>query len=365
MDSNDRLSLYSRRDFGKIALASLPAAGLLANPVAALGLNAQARPNSVFGGVTIGIIGNLGVAPAGDLPAVIASLVAANISAVEIGSGGVETFAGAPAAPGGGGGRGRATAPAGGAVAPAAPARGAAGDAAAPAAARGGGGGGRAAQTPEQQAAAEAQAAVMKQWRMTAPMDKFREFRKLYNDAGIRIYAFRMTLTEDLSDAEYDYAFNAAKALGATSVSMELPTSAAVTKRIGDFAAKHQLMSGYHTHLQATPTIFDESIAQSRYNGIQLDIGHYVAATSQSPIPLIARHHARISSMHLKDRKVAGGPNMPWGQGDTPIKEVLQLMKKERYTWPAFIELEYPVPDGSTRAAEIGKCLQYCKDALA
>jgi sugar phosphate isomerase/epimerase len=214
-------------------------------------------------------------------------------------------------------------------------------------------------------AAQQAQAAVMRQWRMTAPMDKFREFRKLFNDAGIRIYAFRMTLTEALSDAEYDYGFNAAKALGANSLSMELPATAAVTKRIGDFAAKHQVMTGYHTHLQATPTIFDESIAQSTHNGIQLDIGHYVAATSQSPIPLIARHYARISSMHLKDRKVAGGPNMPWGQGDTPIKEVLQLMKKERYAWPAFIELEYPVPEGSTRAAEIGKCLQYRKEALA
>ena len=205
----------------------------------------------------------------------------------------------------------------------------------------------------------------MKQWRTTAPMDKFREFRKLYNDAGIRIYAFRMTLTEDLSDAEYDYAFNAAKALGATSVSMELPTSAAVTKRIGDFAAKHQLMSGYHTHLQATPTIFDESIAQSRYNGIQLDIGHYVAATSQSPVPLIARHHARISSMHLKDRKVAGGPNMPWGQGETPLKDVLLLMKKQKYKFPGSIEYEYNTPEGSDVLTEVKKCVAYCKKALA
>ena len=111
-------------------------------------------------------------------------------------------------------------------------------------------------------------------------------------------------------------------------------------------------------------TAWDEAIEQSPSNGLQLDIVHYVAGTGQSPVPIIEKHHARFASIHLKDRKKANGPNMPWGQGDTPIKEVLQLMKKAKYTWPATIELEYPVPEGSTRVAEIGKCLQYCKDAL-
>ena len=218
--------------------------------------------------------------------------------------------------------------------------------------------------TPEPQAEQQKQQEAIRQWRMTAPMDRFREFAKIYNDAGVHIDAFRITLTDAMSDAEYDYAFTAATAVGAKSLTMELPTSSALTKRIGDFAATHQLPIGYHTHLQATPTIFDEALSQSPFNGIQLDIGHYVAATSESPIPLIQRHHARITSMHLKDRKVAGGPNMPWGEGDTPIAEVLQLMRRERYAWPAFIELEYPVPETSTRVAEITRCLEYCRKAL-
>jgi len=81
------------------------------------------------------------------------------------------------------------------------------------------------------------------------------------------------------------------------------------------------------------------------------------------------KHHSRFASIHLKDKTKGNNPaggdqNKPWGQGDTPIKEVLQLMKKNKYTWPATIELEYPVPEGSTRVAEIAKCFQYCKDAL-
>ena len=56
---------------------------------------------------------------------------------------------------------------------------------------------------------------------------------------------------------------------------------------------------------------------------------------------------------------------MPWGKGDTPLRQILQLMKTARYKFPAGIELEYPIPAGSTPPAEIAKCLQFCKNALA
>jgi hypothetical protein len=55
---------------------------------------------------------------------------------------------------------------------------------------------------------------------------------------------------------------------------------------------------------------------------------------------------------------------MPFGQGDTPIKEILLMMKKEKYKFQATIEMEYPVPEGSTLLAEIGKCVRYCRDIL-
>jgi sugar phosphate isomerase/epimerase len=101
------------------------------------------------------------------------------------------------------------------------------------------------------------------------------------------------------------------------------------------------------------------------YIGFNLDIGHYVAGSKgQSPLPVLEKYHAHIVSLHLKDRTPDGG-NLPWGQGKTPIKEVLQLMKKEKWTFPADIELEYQVPAGSTAVAEVAKCVQYCKEALA
>ena len=69
--------------------------------------------------------------------------------------------------------------------------------------------------------------------------------------------------------------------------------------------------------------------------------------------------------MHLKDRKFHDGPNMPWGQGDTPIKEVLVLMKNNKYKFPATIEFEYPIPAGSDAVKEVIKCREYAKDALS
>jgi sugar phosphate isomerase/epimerase len=103
----------------------------------------------------------------------------------------------------------------------------------------------------------------------------------------------------------------------------------------------------------------------SKYNGINLDIGHFVAGNNVSPVEFIKKHHDRITHVHIKDRKMQNGPNVPFGQGDTPIKDVLLLMKKEKYPFQATIEFEYPVPPGSDVLTEISKSVEYCKNILA
>ena len=209
-------------------------------------------------------------------------------------------------------------------------------------------------------------AAKLADWRTSVSMDKFVELRKLYNDAGVTIYAWKPNaLGAKNTDGEIEYAFKAGKVLGCTHVTVELPTDPAQTQRLGDLAKKHNIMVGYHAHLQATPTLWDTALSQSEYNGINLDIGHYAAGTSTSPVDFILKNHAKIVSMHLKDRKFHDGPNVPWGQGDTPIKEVLQMMRKNDYKFPATIEFEYPVPDGSDAVKEVLKCRAFAKEALS
>lgn len=209
-------------------------------------------------------------------------------------------------------------------------------------------------------------------WREAVSMEKFVEVRKMFNKAGISIYAFKPNaLQERHADTEIAYAMKAAKALGATSVTVELPNNSAQSKRLGEIAAKHKIYVGYHTHTQATDTIWDEALSQSPYNSINLDCGHYIAAggnnTKESLLAFIEAKFDRITSMHIKDRqsKINGGANLEWGRGDTPIREILQLMKRKKYSFPATIELEYPVPSGSDAVKEVAKCLQYARQALS
>ncbi|MDB5117564.1 MAG: sugar phosphate isomerase/epimerase [Mucilaginibacter sp.] len=206
---------------------------------------------------------------------------------------------------------------------------------------------------------------AMADWRASVSMDKFKAIRKMYDDAGVTIYAYKpVVFGANNTDAEIEYAFNAGKALGATHCNCEMPDSDAQTKRIGDLATKHKMRIGYHAHTQATPTLWDTAMSQSDYNCINLDIGHYVAGNSTSPVPFIEKNHARITSMHIKDRKFHDGPNTPWGEGDTPIKDVLLLMQKNRYKFPATIELEYKIPAGSDDVKETLKCREYAAAIL-
>jgi sugar phosphate isomerase/epimerase len=312
---------YTRRHFAGLAAAM--GAVAMARPSFLL---AADKPDSRFNGVLVGVITPYSYhGMPNDAESLLKFMVRDGISATEIQCPPVEEYAGAPKPPD----------------------------------VHGNG--------PEQNAARKKYADDLDQWRLSAPVAKFKELRAMYNKAGVSIYGFKLEPGKDAPDAIYDYAFTTAKILGANQLTMEMPRDSAQTKKIGDFAAKHKLMVGYHAHTQALPTTWDEAMAQSPWNGINLDIGHYVAAGNHDALDFIRKNHSRITSMHLKDRKYKenGGQNMPWGEGDTPIKEALQLMKKEHYKFPATIELEYAPPAGSDSEKEIVKCLAYAKAALA
>lgn len=209
------------------------------------------------------------------------------------------------------------------------------------------------------------------EWRATVAMDKFKEVRKMFKKAGVSIYAYKPSaLGANNTDAEIEYAMRAAKALGAQSVTVELPKEPAQSLRLGTIAAKHKVYVGYHAHTQATDTAWDVALNQSPYNSMNLDCGHYIAAggnnTKESLLALIQSRHDRITSFHMKDRKSKenGADNLPWGEGNTPIKEILNLLKEKKYNIPVSIELEYKIPEGSNAVNEVGKCLAFARQAL-
>jgi sugar phosphate isomerase/epimerase len=192
---------------------------------------------------------------------------------------------------------------------------------------------------------------------------KCEELRKMYNDAGVNIHIHKTPFGQ--TDDDIDFNFQIAKALGCKAITTERNDQLA--KRLAPFAEKHKIWVAFHNHTNNVPTIesIDPLMQIGDYIGFNFDIGHYVAGThGKSPIPVIEKYHDKIISLHLKDRD-AGGGNLPWGEGQTPIKAVLQLLKKENWPIYADIELEYKVPQGSNPVAEVAKCVQYCKEALA
>jgi sugar phosphate isomerase/epimerase len=312
--------LYTRREIGKLALAGVPLASALVKSETLIGAG---KPDSKWAGVQVGMnvpynFGNNMMSPDETLE----RCLQLGVSAVELRSQPVEQFLGVPVA----------------LIAP-----------------RGRG-------TPAPDPAAQKQAAEdLRKWRLGVPMSKVKEFRKKWNDAGVAIDIVKYEGILNYDDDVVDYAFELAKNLGAKGISCEIDVSK--TKRLGQFADKHKMMVGYHGHTATGPAEWEEAFSYAKYNGANVDIGHFLSGNKTSPLPFIEKYHDRVTHIHVKD-KTLQDKNVPFGTGDTPIKEVLQAIRDHKWDIDAIIEFEYPVPDGSDRMKEMAKALEYCKQVL-
>jgi sugar phosphate isomerase/epimerase len=235
-----------------------------------------------------------------------------------------------------------------------------------------GGGGRRAAPpTPEERAALDATRAALRAWRLALPMTRVQALRRMFNDGGVTVslVKFPQLGGSEMTDAEIDYCFQCATAMGARALTCEPPLSQ--TKRLARFADKHQMIVSFHNHSNVTSVeafgrtgAWEQAFFYTPRHWANVDIGHFTAGNGFAPTEFIREYHARITNLHLKDRKI-NGPNVPWGDGDTPIADTLRLLKREKYPISATIELEYPIPAGSTVMDEMARCVKYCADALA
>ena len=303
--------MYSRRDFGKMVLAAAPVSAALA------------KINSKVGGVQLGVqtYSFRDFPHDGAMDAVIKAMT-------DIGLGECELYS-SPLEPAGigGGPRGKQN-------------------------------------DPARQKARE----DLRKWRLSpAAIEQCKTVHKKFDDAGITIHSFNYSFKDDFTNEEIDRGFDMAKALGAKVITAS--TTLPVAQRVAPFAEKHKLVVAMHGHSNLTdpnefakPESFAKALAMSKYFKINLDIGHFWAA-GYDPVEFIRSHHEQITNLHIKDRKKNQGDNVPWGQGDTPIKAVLVLLKEKKYPIPAMIEYEYKGTGSPTE--EVRKCFQFCKAALA
>ena len=209
-----------------------------------------------------------------------------------------------------------------------------------------------------------ARAEQLRAWRKSAPTERVSEFRRKYEAAGVLIEIVKVDGIFKTSDSELDYLFGLARALGGRAISTEISHQDDELKRVGRFADRHRMMVGYHGHATTKPEHWERAFSLAQYNGANVDLGHFVAGYNLSPVPFITRYHERITHVHVKDRKMHDGPNVPFGEGDTPIGEVLRLIRDNRWTIQATIEFEYKIPAGSDRLTEIARALSFCRQAL-
>ncbi len=299
----------TRREFHHLALSILPGAALLADarPI----LAAAERPDSRVAGVHIGLnvpysFGNMAMTA----DEILKSCVQLGLSAVELRTQPVEAFMGGPVAMG------------------------------------------------------KPDPATIRAWRESANLDRARDFRRIWRESGVLVDIIKVDGLFKMSDGELDYAFKLASTLGARAISTEISKDDEELKRVGKFADKHKLFVAYHGHAATGPEEWERAFSFAEHNGANVDIGHFVAGDHGSPVPFITKHHARVTHVHIKDRKRGNGPNTPLGEGDTPIIEVLRLIRDNRWPIQATIEFEYKVPAGSDRMTELARTIKFCREAL-
>lgn len=329
-NSNHRVS---RRRF--IALSA--AAATLAVVPANFSLGAQKKqakkPNSKFGGVQIGAITYSWRSMPGSAEDVLKYCIEDGISSIELMSSSAEMFAGIPQ------------------VTMERPARDASEE-----------------QRAAFQKAMKENSEAQRKWRVSVPMSKFEELRKMYNKAGVNIHIAKFS-PENWSDEEIDYSFRAAKAMGARGVSTEIGDLSA--SKLGPFAQKYNMQVILHQHMQPGQPgwTFEKFLDMSPANMLNFDAGHYFGSTGLHPNGIIEKLHGRIASIHIKDKTgPKGNPpntNMEFGKGQTPISDILLLIKKNKWPINVDIELEYPIPEGSDAVKEVKKCVEYCRKILA
>ena len=205
----------------------------------------------------------------------------------------------------------------------------------------------------------------LRAFRLSTPIADFEKIGAKFRAAGIRVANYTYNFRGG-PDEELDRGFEMAKALGAGSLAMS--TRVSLAPQIDKAAKRARMRAGLHNHSRiepdqlATPEDFAAALrGGSEYLAITLDAGHFFAA-GFDPVEYIRKNHARILSLHMKDRKKNQGATVAYGEGDTPIKEMLRLIRDNKYRIPVYIEHEYQAPDP---VEEVRKALDYCKRALA
>jgi len=199
--------------------------------------------------------------------------------------------------------------------------------------------------SPEQIAAINAQSRFMlRSWRAQTEPKYFTDVRAKFADAGITLIAAALRYDDSFTDDEIEATFRQAKALGVSTISS--PMTMATAARLVPFAARHQIAVAIHNQADgntvgsiATPELTN-ALALSPSFKLKLDIGN-LTASNRDAVAELRTHQARVSHVLVRDRLRNGGKSQHFGEGDTPIAAVLDVLKTASTPIPAVVEYDY------------------------
>jgi len=184
--------------------------------------------------------------------------------------------------------------------------------------------------------------AALRQWRLTEPLDRFREIRRKFDAASVDLFSFVMTIGDDFTDPEIDAVFRQMAALGVKRFCTN-QTRVGMGPRMVVAAEKYRISPAFHTHNLvndpneiASPASLDRVLAMSKLFMVNLDIGHY-ARGGNDPFEYIKAHHDRITHLHIRDQK-RDGTAANIGDGDLRVADILRTIRDNR--WPIACILE-------------------------
>jgi sugar phosphate isomerase/epimerase len=214
--------------------------------------------------------------------------------------------------------------------------------------------------------AREAAREQLRRFRVNPPAGHYEKIREEFDAAGIEVYTCWVNFG-DASEAEIDAAYRAAKTLGCKGVVGSYGLAAAA--RLAPYSRKYGLFTGLHNHdnlsdpdALSNEASFVKGLALSPDFKATLDVRHFTAANGDC-VDFLRKHHERTSSIHIGDRRHDNGRSAPFGHGDAPIIEVLQLIRDNG--WPIVVLLEFEHGTLRSGVEEVQLAYDYCKRALA
>jgi len=86
----------------------------------------------------------------------------------------------------------------------------------------------------------------LRAWRLSVPLDEFRQIAKKYDDAGIDKIAFTHDMKDDFTSEEIERPFHMAKALGCALIATS--TTLTVARRLAPLMEKYGMEVAFHGH---------------------------------------------------------------------------------------------------------------------